>query len=501
MVDDATTLVARGYGVPSPRERISAVTTPSIVAYRLYEEGLQAYRREDPAVAYRLFMAALDEDSTFAMAAFYAGQTAPAGVNPYPLFVRAARLASHATDRERLWILEQVANNNYSPTIDAVAETLAVRYPEDPVRAHGARRRPPPSWRMGGGRGGVSSRDRVGLAQPRAAEGGWGRAAARPAAAVPRARVTSAYGRRWCTGIPCPKPCGSRPRPHGANRLPPGPGRRSPIALERLGHFGEAAEQLQAADSLHAEAIDLNLELAMLAIRGRARTPTADSDLRVLMRSGSRGDAGEGGWFLILSLRAQGRWQEALALARTRAEAPSLQEGATLFEMGRFREAAAFFRAWDARLTVNPDLPGIYAKQHVWMLTHIATCLAAAGDTTPLSAAGRLGRRRSGRAAPSDATPCSTTTCADCCGARGETRSARPPSSASPSGRGPTATRARTSSWRAPSSTSGARPRPFTRCRRRCAAISSPATCTSPAPSCMSSWRGRSRPWESETAP
>ncbi|HUK14675.1 MAG TPA: BTAD domain-containing putative transcriptional regulator, partial [Thermoanaerobaculaceae bacterium] len=48
MVDDATTLVARSYGVPSPRERIAAVTTPSIVAYRLYEEGLQAYRREDP---------------------------------------------------------------------------------------------------------------------------------------------------------------------------------------------------------------------------------------------------------------------------------------------------------------------------------------------------------------------------------------------------------------------------------------------------------------------
>ena len=378
MVDDATTLVARGYGVPSPRERISTVTTPSIVAYRLYEEGLQAYRREDPAVAYRLFLAALEEDSTFAMAAFYAGQTVPVGVNPYPLLVRAARLAGHATDRERLWILEQVANNNYSPTSDAVAETLAVRYPEDPyarmalgdVHLHRG------EWAAAEAEyGRVIEIDSLSLAGAGRVEPIGGRCAA-----------CEGYARLWTTLVYADSlPEAVRVAAEAARRQPAtaGPRGQIAIALERLGHFAEATEQLRTADSLRAEAIDLNLELATLAIREGAYA-TADSELRVLMRSGSRGDAGEGGWFLILSLRAQGRWQEALALARTRAEAPSLQEGATLFEMGQFREAAAFFRAWDARLTVNPDLPGIYAKQHVWMLTHVATCLAAAGDTTPL---------------------------------------------------------------------------------------------------------------------
>ena len=104
----------------------------------------------------------------------------------------------------------------------------------------------------------------------------------------------------------------------------------------------------------------------------------ADSALRVLMRDRSRETASEAGWFLALSLRAQGRWREALAQATT--QGPSLQGATSLFEMGRYREAAAAYRAWDAHIVNDPQLPGLYAKQHVWMLTHIATCLAAAGS-------------------------------------------------------------------------------------------------------------------------
>ena len=383
MVDDATTLVARSYGVPSPRQRISAVTTPSIVAYRLYEEGLQAYRREDPAVAYRLFMAALDEDSTFAMAAFYAGMTVPSDVSQYPLFVRAARLASHATDRERLWILEQVANNNYSPTTDAVAETLAVRYPEDPyarmalgdVHLHRG------EWALAAAEyRRVIDMDSLSLAGAGRAEGAGG------GATGGRCAACAGYERLWTTLIYADSlPEAVRVATEAAGRQPAAAGPRAQvaIALERLGQLPAAATQLRTADSLRSGVVDLDLELAMLGIRS-GEFAAADSTLRVLMGASSRETAGNAGWFLTLSLRAQGRWQEALALARSRAQAPSLQEAATLFEMGRYREAAARYRAWDARLPVNPDLPGIYSKPHVWMLTHIATCLAAAGDTTAL---------------------------------------------------------------------------------------------------------------------
>jgi DNA-binding SARP family transcriptional activator/tetratricopeptide (TPR) repeat protein len=384
MVDDATTLVAHGYGVPSPRERIADVTTQSMVAYRLYQEGLQAYRREDPAVAYRLFLAALSEDSTFAMAAFYAGLTVPLGVSQYPLFVRAARLAGRATDRERLWILEQVANNNYSPTVDAVAETLAVRYPQDPYA-------------------------RMALGDVSLHRGEWVSAAAeyrrviemdslslaavgRPATAAGgttggRCAACEGYVRLWNTQIYSDSlPEAVRVAREAAQRQPSAAGPRAQLAnaLGRLGRLSEATQELRTADSLHRGAIDLDLELALLDIRG-GNFADADSTLRSMMRDRSREDGGEAGWFLILSLRAQGRWQEALTLARTRAQTPSLQEGTTLFEMGRFREAAAYYRAWDSRLTLNPDLPGIYAKQHAWMLTHTATAVAAAGDTARLA--------------------------------------------------------------------------------------------------------------------
>ena len=52
---------------------ISQRATTSSVAYRLYDRGLKAYYEMDRTAAYRLFHAALAEDSTFAMAAYYAG--------------------------------------------------------------------------------------------------------------------------------------------------------------------------------------------------------------------------------------------------------------------------------------------------------------------------------------------------------------------------------------------------------------------------------------------
>ena len=61
-------------GVPrstAPSGSLADATTRSVAAYRLYEEGLRSYFLGDIASSERMFGAALGEDSTFAMAAYY----------------------------------------------------------------------------------------------------------------------------------------------------------------------------------------------------------------------------------------------------------------------------------------------------------------------------------------------------------------------------------------------------------------------------------------------
>ena len=75
--------VARDLGAQSPVRRAEGTTT-SILAYRFYEQGLRAFDEGDSMAAQRFFIAALAEDSTFAMAAYYAARVsngAPSGVS------------------------------------------------------------------------------------------------------------------------------------------------------------------------------------------------------------------------------------------------------------------------------------------------------------------------------------------------------------------------------------------------------------------------------------
>ncbi|HKG95161.1 MAG TPA: protein kinase, partial [Gemmatimonadaceae bacterium] len=110
---------------------IADVTTRSIAAYRLYEEGLRARSAGRNEAAASLFEAALREDSTFALAAYYGAVTAPTWAERWPRFARAVRLAERTTDRERLIIRVGWANGTFSPSLRAVAETLAIRYPDE----------------------------------------------------------------------------------------------------------------------------------------------------------------------------------------------------------------------------------------------------------------------------------------------------------------------------------------------------------------------------------
>jgi TolB-like protein len=70
LVDSATSEIAVTLG-RGPVLGPGAVGTRSLVAWRFYEEGLRAFVRGDYRGSHGLFQAALREDSTFAMAAYY----------------------------------------------------------------------------------------------------------------------------------------------------------------------------------------------------------------------------------------------------------------------------------------------------------------------------------------------------------------------------------------------------------------------------------------------
>jgi TolB-like protein len=134
LVDRATAQLAAGFDLRADSLRVADVTTKSFLAYRLYERGLRALW-EDLGLARRYFEMALREDSTFALAAYYAWRTEDiAGESELALehLSQAMRMADRATDRERLLIRGTWAFVSEDPARIAIAETLAIRYPTEP---------------------------------------------------------------------------------------------------------------------------------------------------------------------------------------------------------------------------------------------------------------------------------------------------------------------------------------------------------------------------------
>ena len=133
LVDRATAEIARAADVARPARGIAEVTTGSLVALRMYQEGLRSYYGSDMLAARRLFQSAVDEDSTFAMAMWYLGRVKSAmGLPDADDFLAALRLASRASDRERLLITADILRRDSRTASVAVAESLVARYPSDP---------------------------------------------------------------------------------------------------------------------------------------------------------------------------------------------------------------------------------------------------------------------------------------------------------------------------------------------------------------------------------
>ena len=385
LVDSGTARLAAQVGTTGPAGSISEVTTRSEVAYRFYTEGLRAYYRGDRPSARRLFDAALGEDSTLAMAAFYRGRSENRGDLSVPYLRRALRLSVRASDRERLIIRTVWGWFTSDPSVLATAETLAVRYPQE-----------------------LTGQLHAGIALMMAGE---------YPSAVRRLRdvVTRDSSSRSFSGTACTA-CEARHQLVWAYLMMDS----LPTAVREARRWTQVDPQsAQAWERLaYTRLVSGNFEAGRVAYRKAAEIDptmsgspefyayyymlpgdyaTADRALREIAQSGTAMWRGDAEWYLTISLRRQGRYREALARARSFRAAMegesaegygsyALLEAQVLFEVGRYRSAAALFDSI-ARIRLSGfDSRSYDARQRAWALTHAANALAAAGDTTRLAA-------------------------------------------------------------------------------------------------------------------
>ncbi len=389
LADSGTARLAFDFGSSGPAGSIADVTTRSLVAYRLYEQGLRLYFATDYAAAEPLFHAALNEDSTFAMAAYYAALTTTSPEAVSTRFARAVRLAEHASERERLIVRAHFDFLATDPGLLAVAETLVVRYPDEVEGYYFTG-----LGRMMDGRflaalpplNRAVSMDSLALAGDRP----------RCLACASLRQIVSAYQlsdslgaaeretRRWL-------------------RLQP----RSPVPwnllADVLSQQGRAADAVTALDQAAALEGGKREALRLLILANHRMYAgdfeQADRLYAGELESGSPSRALAAYWYRGTSYRNQGRLDEALADARRERELALPQysaeqmrrsralpqelylEAQVLHEMGRYREAAEVFDSvgrWD----FGPTQTAQRAHQRAWSMTHATSARLAAGDTT-----------------------------------------------------------------------------------------------------------------------
>ena len=385
LADSATARLVDYLGTPAPRGSVADATTRSVTAYRLYEEGLRSYYLGDIASSGGLFSAALGEDSTFAMAAYYYALASRTTRAEYVRRLRrAVVLAARASDRERLIIQGGWAEANGLLSLRAIGETLASRYPTEVEGYYYLGRA---LVNAGSFLESIGPLHRVELMDSLSLRGGEGRCAACDAVN----QQVSAY--MLADSMPAAERVARRmiaARPNawlGHSVL----GR----ILTSMGRSDEALAEFRTADSLDARGSHWEPITSLWTFDGQFAR--ADDLLRRQIANGN--DVVNAHWFLAISLRQQGRFAEALGEARASrrtagevdrvprgaADPVSLLEAQVLRELGRYRESAALFDSISHFTFVGADSTA-RASGRVWSLTHAAGALAAGGDTTELAA-------------------------------------------------------------------------------------------------------------------
>jgi DNA-binding SARP family transcriptional activator/TolB-like protein len=382
LADAAAASFATEFGLAAPSAGFAEVTTRSLVAYRFYQEGLREYYAGDRPRAGRLFEAAVEEDSTFAMAKYYASLAAP-----FPrsaeLLLEAVHLARTASDRERLLIEAAWTAATDDPRRLALAETLAVRYPAEPA------------GHLFLGQAKLWSGDFMGaipyLRQVVTMDSvGLGRSTAACHACDAFGEITTAYG--MVDSLAAVKRVAQEWRK--LQPLSPTPWIALAFALDSEGRTEEA---LAAVDSARQRQPGANYAEVRLTILSRAGAfAELEEVIRERFRAGGQAMKESALWSLALLQRTRGRPRDALEtmhqLYRLAARPTTIPadlafyqaaEAMALLDLGRAREAAALFERAAGVEIVNQSTAR-NARHQAWLLTHAAAAYAELGDTTRL---------------------------------------------------------------------------------------------------------------------
>jgi tetratricopeptide (TPR) repeat protein len=360
--------------------RLRDVVAQSPMALRFYQEGMRARAQNDRAAAKRFFAAAVAEDSTFAMATFELAMTEP---QVGPLHLRALHLAASTSDRERLMIQATLAHLLDDPASRTFAETLAVRYPDEPEGP-------------------------LMLGRALIAEGRFTDAITplRRVVVMDSASLRSTDGCRACDAYAeivsayifmDSVPVAERVAREYLKRQPTRTDARFQLvnALQHQQRYDEARGVVtEIEDASGATRGEYGARAEMLMREGRLNE--AEAYLLRIMDATTGDDRANAQWGYAILLRMQGRYREALAVAdRLRARdaappAPPAQKfwsagmrANILYDMGRYADAIAL-RDSVVRVPFGYTTSR-QARSTVGELGNIATARAALGDTAALS--------------------------------------------------------------------------------------------------------------------
>jgi serine/threonine protein kinase/tetratricopeptide (TPR) repeat protein len=380
-------------GMALPKTRVaSSLVSPT--AHRFYEEGLRAYYRGDDESARRYLLAAVAEDSTFAMPSYYLSRLPNGQIERGEHINRALRHSGRSPEAERLFIGAAWSGYMFEPGYLRLADSMVRRSPGDPEAR----------FRLG---------DALFLG------GDYSRAIHHLKEVVELDSLAFRAARLRCRG------CDAMSRQITAY-----------ILLDSIPEAERVARrwiELQPASALAWVSLSNVLLLSgrpeaaitarQRATEYRATNPEdavypaiaaifsgdferADGLLSEKVRFSPPAVQREAIWWTIISLRNQGRLREALAAARLHRDltgpdyaswSARSPEAVVLFEGGRLREAIALYEQLAHETWNGEASPNRLAGHRAWVLTHLGNARAVAGDTIGLEALAdsieALGRR------------------------------------------------------------------------------------------------------------
>ncbi|MEP6691528.1 MAG: tetratricopeptide repeat protein, partial [Gemmatimonadaceae bacterium] len=368
----------------APARGVADLSTTSIAAVRLYEEGLRAFYRTGCMSSLALFRAAIAEDSSFAMPTYYASRCT-SGRESLELLRGALARSARAPDRDRLLIRYAWADVTNDPARLTIAETLAARFPDD------SQGRLALAWSLlWGGRHleSVPHFERViALDSLSLRPGAW-----QCTSCEAYGGVLSAY-MSVDSFVPAIRVAGDfvRARPSTQAAWD-----SYAYALDVLGRTAEAEAALRMRGKVIPDVTESDDAWARHALR-LGRFADADRIVQTLLDAGSEAEQARARWLQVISLRDQGRMREALEAARALADVSRRTSDETelrkrlfdqpvaqvMFELGDWRESAAISEAIAPPGRIAGS-PGGDARWRVWQMTHRAAALAELADTMSL---------------------------------------------------------------------------------------------------------------------